>query len=60
MRQQWDEDIVRNKMAKRVLLSAHKLDMDITMMKRVSFINYDSQVMIHFRTTKVQLCFSPI
>merc|ERR1711990_659652 len=34
MRQQWDDDITRNKLAKRVLLSAHKLDMEITMMKR--------------------------
>jgi len=34
MAQQWDDDIVRNKVAKRVNLAVNKLDNELTLMKK--------------------------
>lgn len=38
MAQQWDEDIVRNKLAKRVNLAVNKLDTELTLMKKASTV----------------------
>ena len=37
MARQWDEDIVRSKVAKRVTISVNKLDNELTLMKKVGF-----------------------
>ena len=37
MARQWDEDIVRSKMAKRVTISVNKLDNELSLMKKVGF-----------------------
>ena len=35
MARQWDEDIVRSKLAKRVTISVNKLDNELSLMKKV-------------------------